>query len=257
MKTTPAVTYPLDARWRRLGALFSIEAATEPVDVEGLLVATWSRVRDDARLFVMALSWLALHGDLVDPRELGRRLRGLTPEDQAVAGCMLELASRAAGTHVRWARMLRRCRPLPTRQPLLRRMERFPGVVAALATQGHPVARRWGWLVSPEEVAVKEDAVAPRAWLVEHVPELRLRDVLGAGLDARILLAVADKPRSIWALSKDLGATYAGAHRAVEQLERRGLVAAPFEGDLRLVRPTAFSRRRLLADGDVAALGPR
>ena len=98
MKTTPAVTHPLDARWRRLGALFSIEAATEPVDVEGLLVATWSRVRDDARLFVMALSWLALHGDLVDPRELGRRLRGLTPDDRAVAGCMLELASRAAGT---------------------------------------------------------------------------------------------------------------------------------------------------------------
>ena len=256
MKTTRAVTHPLDARWRRLGALFSVEAATEPADLEELLVETWRRVRDDARLFVMALSWLTQHDDLVDPRELGRRLRGLTSEDRAVAGCMLELASRVAGTHVRWARILRRCDPLPTRQPLFRRMERFPGVVAALATQGHPVARRWGWLVSPEDVAVKEDAVAPRAWLVEHVPELRLRDVLGAGLDARILLAVADKPRSIWALSKDLGATYAGAHRAVEQLERRGLVAAPFEGDIRPVRPTAFSRRRLLADGDVATPPP-
>jgi len=52
-----------------------------------------------------------------------------------------------------------------------------------------PIYRRWGFWHN--DVELKEDAVRPVRWTLQHCPELRLRALLGSGLDAQIVGALA------------------------------------------------------------------
>lgn len=198
-------------------------------------MASWEPLRRDPRLFSLVVAWLAEHGDLVDQRQLRRQLTKAPTTVRAVAGLVLSLASSASPRGLRFPSALRACTALPTPRPLFLRAESNRRLRQALVHDHDGVARDWGWWANGRDLAAKLDAVASRNWLLRHVEELRLRALLGPGLPARIVARAGGTPASIRSLSKELHATYAGTHRAVERLVRNGWIDAPLKDDVRLV----------------------
>ena len=65
----------LIARWTRLGAGFSAESLPQTPDLERLILDTARHGPEMARLFIMAVTWLHLYGDLVARHRLRRLAR--------------------------------------------------------------------------------------------------------------------------------------------------------------------------------------
>lgn len=110
----------LRAAWARVGALFPVEPASGPVDLENLLCATAQVARDDQRLFVVGASWLAMHSRFVDVPRLNRGILMLEPVSSATLGALLALAGSEVGANNPLSAASECCRPLQTPEPLFR-----------------------------------------------------------------------------------------------------------------------------------------
>lgn len=165
------------AQWARIGVWLSVESASQPVDVEALIVRTARLASEDERLFVGGASWLAVHHGWVNGRRLTALAANLARVDRvgsAVAGALLTVARDGAhalngsrATELDGA--VEACRPLARPRPLFTIMERFPALRAELRTNASPSYRRWGLWHNDE--SLKLTAVRPAAWLLRHVPE--------------------------------------------------------------------------------------
>lgn len=131
---TPGVTgvpSSLYARWTRIGGLFSETPTEAAVWPEPLIADTCRFARDDARLFGVAASWLVVHGDLADARELANEVRALNGDERAIAGALFDAAAERAGQRIEMtpSRAARRlCRPRRSAAPLFRSYERYPAL---------------------------------------------------------------------------------------------------------------------------------
>jgi hypothetical protein len=72
------------AAWTRVGACFTVAPSEEPVDLESLVVTTARAAPWDARLFVVAASWLATHHVLVDGHRLALLASALRGNDTQI-----------------------------------------------------------------------------------------------------------------------------------------------------------------------------
>lgn len=214
----------LSAQWARIGGGFAFAPHPESVDVERLVAESASAAPHDHRLFFVAATWLGVHHHLADVRRLGRELEVLAGLASASAGAMLSIAN-LIGQTPRLEAVMRHCTPLAEPRPLFDRIDRSPVLRQAAREGSHPAFARWG--VWNEDVSLKTDAVRPVRWILAHCPELRLRALLGAGLDAEIVRAVLDGPRTIAAIARTTGATYASAHEAAARLAARGILDSP------------------------------
>lgn len=214
-----------EARWARLGVLFGVAPAAEPVDVEELLIDTVQEAPDHPRLFWAAASWLSVHHRLVNLRRLGKRLRGL-PET-AVAGALLSVVDAQVPGRP-FQGLLVHCQPLPEPRPLFTVIARSPVLRAKVARAAHPLFRQWGLL--QDEVSLRLGSVRPAAWILQHNPHLRLRALFGADLRADILATLRTEAMSVAELARRLGATYAATHEAVWALQAGLLVTARPQG---------------------------
>ncbi len=208
--------------WARVGALFNTTPAAAPIDLEQLIADTATVAPADERLFVMAASWLALHHNLVDARRLGRRLDTLDDVSSAVAGAMLTMAAQGTSGPTALTAAASHCRPLPRRIPLFPIMERYQGLLALVRAETLPIFAQWGFWHN--DAILKPDAIRPVRWILEHCPELRIRAILGTGLDTEVVGLVAESPRTVAELARLTGASYASVHAAVARLGGRGLV---------------------------------
>jgi len=116
----------------------------------------------------------------------------------------------------------RHCSPLAEPRVFFEAVAASPVLSAFARESALPVFARWGlW---HDELSLKPDAVRPVGWILEHCPELRVRALLGAGLDGEIVEALRARPHSITELARDSGAPYAATHEATARLVARGLV---------------------------------
>ena len=176
LTTTNDALTAIAADWARIGLWLSVAAASEPVDIEALIVRTARVAREDERLFVGAASWLAVHHGWVNGRRLIALATDLDRVGSAVAGALLTLASRGAGgletgraSELDGA--IEACRPLARPRPLFTVIERFPALRSDLRASATALYRRWGlW---HDDESLKPTAIRPAAWLLHHVPELR------------------------------------------------------------------------------------
>lgn len=211
----------ISAEWARVGGGFTVEPARSPVDLEDLLVRSAVQAPADARLFAVAATWLSVHHHLVNVRRLGRMLDALEGMPSAAAGAMLSAANEEARS-ARLATAARHCRPLAEPRVFFERVAASPVLSTFARENTLPVFAHWGlW---HDELTLKPDAVRPVGWVLEHCPELRVRALLGAGLDGEIVEALRVGPCSITELARDTGATYAATHEATTRLVARGLV---------------------------------
>ena len=181
-------------RWARVGVLFTVAPAPDPVDLEALVVDTAAVARADERLFVVAASWLAVHHALVDGAVLTRCIRAQAATGaevtSAVTGALLSLALTAAPGAAAIEAALAECRPLAATgdprvlPPLFSILEEYPGLLAVVRREALPLYAEWGF--AHNDQTLKPNAIRPLAWVLRHAPELRARAAppppLGAAL---------------------------------------------------------------------------
>jgi hypothetical protein len=115
---TPATPDKLAARWARAGAMFGATPSATPPDLERLLLDTARQMADNPRLLILAVSWLAKHGDRIDPQRLGDLIRSeLDLSHQPAMGLMLASADQLTGGS-RFAVAAAACTPATTPGPL-------------------------------------------------------------------------------------------------------------------------------------------
>ena len=221
----------LAGRWARVGGLLGVVPGHEVVDLERLVVATAAYC--DERMGTIAASWLAVHHALV----FGRKLAGMAA---ALANAR---APAAAGLRTILDQACALASELPGDSRL--RPENLEIARARYSGTRAKVASRRGTSGS--------HPVQPVEWVVRRVPELRVRALLGATLEAEIVLAalvghvplhdedVVDAPiPSVGAIARHAGVSYGGVHGAANRLVRRGLLVRHVVHGQVTLRPTTF-----------------
>lgn len=215
-------TLALGREWARVGVLFNVQPADARIDLEKLVVRTAAVARDDERLCIMAASWLAAHHHLLDARRFARQLLAVDANTSAVAGVLLSMAVAGVPGTTALHAAVSHCRPLRKRQPLYRTMEKYPRLLRLVQRETLPLFRTWGFWHN--DATLKLNAVRPISWIVKHCPELRVRAVLGPGLDAELVECLVNSPGTVTELSRRTGASYAATHAATSRLAARGLL---------------------------------
>jgi len=211
--------------WTRLGVAFTVRPATESVDLEDTIAQTAVLAPSNERLFVMGATWLSARYMLVDARRLVVALQQLDSRASAVAGALLTLAAASTTGQTALHAAIAHCRPLRRPVPLFDTMREHPKLLALVKRETPPMYRHWGLWHNDTRLAL--DALRPVHWTLRHCPELRLRALLGSGLDARVAGVLADHPATITELAAATGATYAATHTAASRLAGRGLLEPP------------------------------
>lgn len=272
MPTAPGALSQLARAWTRFGAYLSVVPSRAPVDLEALIVATARAGPDDERLFVVAVSWLAVHHDFVNGRRLAvlagelasSRRSGAHAEASAVLGAMLTWADDLSGGKAEPLRAAAsRCRRLRTPQAFYRVVREMPSVARQVRRAAVPRFEAWGLWHDGE--AAKPEAVRPASWLLRHTPELRIRALVGPTLEADLLAAAmlglpaalpgedrldANRPGhgagvAVRDVSRALRVSYAAAHQGADKLVRRGALRRERQGVRQVLRPTAVAARLL------------
>jgi hypothetical protein len=230
------MTHDVHSAWARLGGGLSVPPAEDRVDVEDLLVRTLGMAREDARLFWVAASWVAVHHSLVNTRRLVGRLRGMDGEARAVAGALFGVARQAAGAASMLDSVLKHCTPADVPRPLFRVMEENAVLTAKVREGALPLFARWGFW--QDEVSLRTDAIRPVRWVLAHCPELQSRAVLGAALEAEIVDVLLAAPATVQDLSRICGTTYSAAFEAAARLLGRGWLSKHREGSRQVLGVT-------------------
>jgi MarR family protein len=222
---------PLDAQWARIGGGFTVAPVAHRVDVEQLVVASARAAHADSRLFWVMASWMAEHIKLADVRRLGRLLDEVaaggdrSPEEalaSAAAGAAIDVALTLSGRAVKPLKALRQhCRPLGVPRPLFDVIARDRVLSMIAREECRPEFAAWGlW---QHEISDKRDAIRSVSGILRACPELHMRSILGADLEATVMDIVQREPATASDLARRTGATRAAVHEAVGNLIARGL----------------------------------
>ncbi|MCA9291663.1 MAG: hypothetical protein KDA25_11090 [Phycisphaerales bacterium] len=235
--TTLAVEGDVDrlaAQWARIGAAFNAAPSASTPDLERLLIETVRRAPADARLFIMAGTWLCRYGGLVARHRLRRlAIHELNRHERPVLGLLLDLVRREART-AHFNEVIAACREhadVDVAEPLFDIYRRRPALVESLRRRATAISRLWGRLC--EAIVFKFDALRPARWIIRMNPSFRTRADLGGDLRCSILETLAAEPdagASESALARACGVTRRAVHAALDHLILAGRVDAIADG---------------------------
>ena len=225
--------------WARLGVLFAVKPAEEPVDVELLICDTARVAPADERLFVCAASWIAQYHAFVNGRRLSALAASLDPDASAVLGALLSFAGEVAGGAPELQAALARCRPLAKPQPLFTAMRSMRVLSERVRRHALPVFAAWGlW---HDDQTLKPAAIRPVAWLLKRVPELRVRSLLGPSVEADLMARALAEEVTVREVARVTLTSYAAVHGAADRLVWRGLLVRERVAQSQVLRPTSFA----------------
>lgn len=208
--------------WVRVGVMLHADPAVATVDLESLIVRSLDCFRGDARLFWCAASWLSVHHELINTRRFGKLLDPLEKEASALAGLLFEVAFIQNSEATKLEQAQRHCQALDKPQALFDVMVENEALWKVIASETLPLFEKWGFLHN--QTTDKRDAIRPISWILKKCPELRIRALIGATLEAEIIEMSLAKPITATEVSRQLQYTYSAVHAAVMRLVRRGLL---------------------------------
>jgi hypothetical protein len=214
--------------WARIGVALSVRPNAEPVSIELLLLETVVPSRTEPRLFSIAASWLSIHHHLVNARLLGKMLEEVSNEVSAITGALLEVALERSASAKTLEMAIQHCSPAKTTTVLFKQYAENPVLSSFARQESLALFSRWGFWHN--EVSLKTDAIRPATWVLQRCPELRLRALLGAGLEAEILALLLKEQLSATDLKKVLPYSYPAIYEATLKLEGRGFIRRANEG---------------------------
>jgi len=207
-------------QWARLGILFNVRPAGRTPDIEQLLMNTAVILPQIPRLLPACVTWLRRYDRLVCRHRLaGMATTVLDADASAAMGLLLSMAKDFSGTD-HFNLIIKQCRPLKTPKPLFD-VDRLSEKLLRLSQENSsPISRKWGlWC---ETVELKEDAVCPLEWVMQHNPSLHQRAIFNGNLRASILETLAhDKQagQSESLLARHCHATRKAVREALDHLE--------------------------------------
>ena len=218
----------LYSQWTRIGVGFDLDPAQETVSVESLFIQTCSVASDIPRLFWAAASWLSVHHQLVNGRLLVKELENLGIHESPVAGAILNVALELNPTASTLDQAMVHCIPSPDKRVLFSQYANNRILTEYARRESIELFNRWGFWHN--QISDKRDAIRPIAWIIKYCPDLRIRSILGASLDAEIMYLNLLHPLSATALMSRLPYTYASIHEAASRLCDRGLLKKRAQG---------------------------
>lgn len=218
----------LYSQWTRIGVGFDLDPAQETVSVESLFIQTCSVASEFPRLFWAAASWLSVHHQLVNGRLLAKELETLDSQFSAVAGAILSVAIELNPTASTLDKVTLHCRPLRGKRVLFAQYANNLVLAEYAKKESLKLFNEWGFWHN--QISDKRDAIRPISWIIKACPDLRIRSVLGASLDAEIMYLNLLHPMSATALMSRLPYTYASIHEAASRLCDRGLLKKRAQG---------------------------
>ena len=215
----------LASAWCRIGAGFNVAPASSTPDLEELLVETVRAGRDNARLIVIAATWLSRFGGLVARHRLRRMaIERLDAVGRAVLGLLLDTV-REHTRSAHFNEVIAVCRPLPSAEPLFHVHDRHPALRDRLERRATALSRRWNLLAEPIEL--KPDALYAPSWVMRLNPSFALRADYEGDLRCSIVEEILRDPGagdSELELARRCGATRTAVRHALDRLALAGRV---------------------------------
>ncbi len=176
-------------RWASIGAGFNIEPANEEIDLERLLLDTARHTPENARLFIMAATWLHTYGDMIAKHRLKRLIHDeLEAETQPILGLLLDTAQQ--GTYpLEFETVIKQLKPAAKPKPLFISTHRNPRLAQLAKRKASKLSERWNLWCQPIEF--KHDAIRPASWIIQRHPQFRTRADFRGDLRASILAALS------------------------------------------------------------------
>lgn len=216
---------PVVARWVRAGVSFGGPAASECSDLERLLLDTSRQCEHNARLFVLAVTWLVRYGTYIARHRL-RCLAAteLEPEHRPVLGLILDSAVEA-GAPRDFTIVTDVCEPASQPRPLFAIDRDDQWTARLVEDEATEVSRRWKRWVQPFDL--KFDAIRPAKWIISRNPSYGGRAVRRGDLRCSILEvlrrdAIGCRLRSESELTRKCSANRTAVRDALDELEREG-----------------------------------
>lgn len=229
----------LASDWARFGVLFGVKPAQEAVDVELLICDTARVAPADERLFICAVSWVAEYHGFVNGRRLSALAATLDDDASAVLGALLSVAGEAAGGASELEAARARCRPLAKPQPLFAAMRSMRVLRDRVRRDTLPVFSAWGlW---HDDAMIKPAAIRPVTWLLQRVPELRVRSLLGPSIEADLMARALAGAVTVREVARLTLTSYAAVHAAADRLVWRGLLIRERVAQSQVLVPTGFA----------------
>jgi hypothetical protein len=226
-QANPVIT----AQWKYWGVGFNVPPCTGPVNLEQLLVETARSMADNPRLFVMTVTWLAEHHEIVDAGQLAGLADKLRGRDSARLGLLLETSQEFIGASV-FSEVVANCQPWEPPEPLFDVDRDSPGMARLAKKWASPLSRKWGLWAQPIE-ELKHDAMRPASWIAQVNPTFMLRGLLKGDVRSRVVTALAEQGLSDVTetdLTRLAGCTRRAMHLALENLEAAGLIVRRRQG---------------------------
>jgi hypothetical protein len=206
-------------QWARLGILFNVRPSGKTPDIEKLLVDTAIMLPYMPRLLPASVTWLTCYERLVCRHRLAGLAAVISDVDTAAMGLLLSIAKDFSGTD-HFNLVIKKCRPLKKPKPLFEVDRKARQLWRLSQTNSSPISRKWGLWCEP--VKLKENAVRPLTWVMQHNPSLQQRAVFSGNLRASILETLAhDKQagQSESLLARHCHATRKAVREALDHLE--------------------------------------
>lgn len=238
--------------WARVGASFNVppEPGPDP-DLEWLLLQTARLVPGDPRLYVVVVSWLAVHSTYVARKRLRVLARTLTPDERGALGLIVDEAIRL-GARKDLRQATKDCEPVSPPRPLFELYRSSPQLAGIAERQASAISRGWGlWAPAP---VLKQDALRPPHWILATNPSYLWRAVRQGDLRESVLQILQRDVPGDWcgsesALAKLCGVTRPALRKALRALELEGCrFEAPERGPR---RSKQLSLRQLAHDLDL------
>lgn len=221
-------------QWAKAGVLFNTNPARKSPDLERLLLDTARQAPSNARLFIMATTWLSKYSALIAKHRLRRLIQEeLEEEHRPTMGLMLKMAI-DAGANEGLNKALEACSPAKEPKPLFESMRRNLKLCKLAEKRATDTSKYWGrWT---QTIDLKLDALRPTAWLVRHNPDFANRAAHKGDLRTTIIETLRRDLDTETGISESRLTRYCSANRggvrsALDSLELEGLISLKKSGN--------------------------
>jgi len=213
-------------RWAKAGVLFNVKPVKASPDPERLLLDTARLCHANARLFTLAVAWLAVYGTYIARHRLKHLIiQELETQCRPVLGLIIDTAV-AAGACRELRTATEPCEPATEAGPLFN-VDKENSVYAALVEQtATPLSRKWKRWIQPFEL--QQDALRPATWILNRNPQYRDRALRKGDLRCSIVEVLKrDTPDGFVSSESELArlcsANRIAVRRAIDDLAIEGI----------------------------------
>ena len=218
-------------QWARIGIMFNVSLSKRTPDLEQLLIDTATVVSGNARLFVMATTWVNRYEKLISKRRLRHMVEErLDSESKSILGLMLDI-SRGGSREKGLMYVMQALQPCDHPQPLFKVDRSNREISRLVKMRASAISRKWNLWTEP--ITFHPQALRPMKWIYARNPSLRFRAIIRGDLKVAIMEWVnhmAGGGTSEAELARLCDATRKATHEAIDHLEFSGFVSRTRHG---------------------------